>query len=420
MKKIIYILIINCSLLTVNCYPQWLQQTSGVTNPLYDCDFVDQNTGWVSGGNGVILKTTNGGINWFQQPSGVSKILQGIDAVDANVLYSVGYDETILKTTNGGNNWLAIRNGPPMMGGSFFKVYFLNENTGWILRNNYIMRTLNGCLTFDSTFVVFTFLRDIYFKDVSTGVLCGDGDLIMKSSDGGVTWIEITIPLYNFELPDFYRLTFIGTTGWVVGRGSSFGFGKLVYKTTNFGSSWDTIARVPLLSGEDNYSVFFSSLNTGYCGGTTGYIFKSTNGGINWIQQNSPSNGFRNDFWFANDSIGWCVGGGGQIFKTSNGGTYVSIVNISSEIPIKHNLQNIYPNPFNPITNIIFDIAYEDNVGIIIYDILGREVEVLLSEKLKPGKYKVTFNGENLSSGIYLCRLLTPKIQESKTMVLIK
>jgi len=227
MKKNIFLFIIHCSrvailapLLIANCYPQWLQQTSGVSTSLLDIDFINQNTGWASGDNGVIVKTTNGGLNWIPQLSGVSKRLEGIDAVDVNTLYCVGWDETILKTTDGGNNWIAIRNGPPMQGGSFFKVFFLNANTGWILRNNYIMRTFNGCLTFDSSYVIYTYLRDIYFKDAQTGVLCGDGALIMKSTNGGVTWVEITIPLYNFEEPDFYRLSIVNNNfGWTVGGG---------------------------------------------------------------------------------------------------------------------------------------------------------------------------------------------------------
>src|SRR4030095_1192115 len=270
MKKILLILIVHMSLVITHCFSQWLQQTSPVTTSLLDCDFVNQNTGCACGDNGVILKTTNGGINWLQQNTGVSKRLEGIDAVDANLLWCVGWWNTILMSSDGGNNWLVIRDGPTSPP-TFLKTYFLNANTGWMLKNNYILRTTNGGNTFDSTNTVFTFIRDVYFKDALTGVLCGDGSLIMKSTDGGVTWVEITIPLYNFEEPDFFRFSVVNNNfAWTVGRGSSFGFGKLVYKTTNFGSTWDTIGRVPYPVGEENYSIFFSSLNTGYCGGTFG------------------------------------------------------------------------------------------------------------------------------------------------------
>jgi len=421
MKKTFYILLLTFTfyLLPLNCFSQWLQQTSGVTSPLLDIDFINPNTGWTCGDNGVILKTTNGGTNWFQQSSGVFKALWGIEAVDSNIIWCVGQWNTILKTTDGGNNWIVMRDGPTSTP-NFYKAFFLNANTGWMLKNNYILRTTNGGISFDSTNTVYTFLWDIFFKDASTGVLCGNGSRILKSTDGGAIWNEIVIPIHNFGRPDFYRLSFVGNTGWVVAQGSSFGLGKLVYRTTDFGSSWDTIGRVLYPIGEENYSVFFSSLNTGYCGGTGGYIFKTTNGGFNWIQQSVPINGYRGDFYFTNDTNGWVVGGGGYILNTTNGGTYVGIEPISNTIPFKHNIKNIFPNPFNPVTNIEFEIAYNDDVEIIIYDMLGKKVSVLVNEKLKPGIYKVTFNGENLSSGIYFCRLITSGSIISKTIVLIK
>ena len=148
MYKII-ILIISCTLLI--SHAQWVQQNSGVTTSLVDIDFINQNTGWACGDGGVIVKTTNGGLNWIQQNSGVLKRLEGIDAIDENNLWCVGWWNTILKTTDGGNNWIIIRDGPTSSS-SFHKVYFLNINTGWLSKNSYIIRTSNGGVSFDSTF----------------------------------------------------------------------------------------------------------------------------------------------------------------------------------------------------------------------------------------------------------------------------
>jgi len=416
--KIIFVLLItHYSLQIVNA--QWLQQTSGVTTGFQDCEFINQNTGWVCGNNGVIVKTTNGGINWIQQTTGVSKILWGIEAIDENLLWCVGQWNTILKTTDSGNNWIVIRDGPTSST-TFRKAYFLNANTGWLLKTNYILRTTNGGVSFDSTYTIFTYLWDIFFEDANTGVLCGDGALIMKSTDGGVSWNEITIPLHNFGEPNFYRLSFIGDFGWTVGEGSGSGLGKLVYRTTNFGSSWDSIARVPYPSNELNYSVFFSSLNTGYCGGTTGYTFKTTNGGLNWYQQVVPSNGYRGDFYFVNDSLGWSVGGGGQIFKTTNGGTYVGVEPISSIIPDNLMLYQNYPNPFNSETIIEFKISQKDVYKMEIFDVLGRRIEELFNEYIPAGKYKVIYNAVNLSSGVYYYKLYSAKISKTLKFILIK
>ncbi len=86
MKKLIYILLtISLFHNFTNC--QWVQQVSGVTTSLLDIDFINENTGWACGDDGVVVKTTNGGVNWVQQNTGLFKRLEGIDAIDASTIY---------------------------------------------------------------------------------------------------------------------------------------------------------------------------------------------------------------------------------------------------------------------------------------------------------------------------------------------
>ncbi|MBN8584547.1 MAG: T9SS type A sorting domain-containing protein [Ignavibacteria bacterium] len=420
MKKLLY-MVFAISLLHNVAWAQWVQQNSGVTTSLLDIDFINENTGWACGDGGVVVKTTNGGVNWVQLNTGLFKRLEGIDAVDANTVYSVGWFQTIIKSTNGGSNWQIIRDGPTGVGSTFFKCFFINLNTGWLLRSGggYVLKTTNGGISFDSVFTNNSFNRDIYFKDANTGVICGDGAWIIRSTDGGVSWVQISLPLLT-SAPNLYRISFVGNTGWTIGEGGESGLGRMVFRTTNFGISWDSIARVPYPNNELIYSVFFANNNTGYCGGTFGHIFKSTNGGISWYQQNVPINGFRNDFWFSNDTTGWVVGGGGYILKTTNGGTYVNVSSNQTQMPNKHAIGKIYPNPFNPETNIHFELAFEDDIKIKVYDMLGKEIFELINKKMQAGRYEVKFNGISLSSGIYICRLESKNNILSKTIVLLK
>jgi hypothetical protein len=90
------------------------------------------------------------------------------------------------------------------------------------------------------------------------------------------------------------------------------------------------------------------------------------------------------------------------------------------EVPTEYALYQNYPNPFNPSTTIEFDIPEKTNVKIIIYDILGREVETLVDKELEPGKYKINFIATNLSSGLYFYTLKTPKFTKTNKMLLIK
>jgi photosystem II stability/assembly factor-like uncharacterized protein len=422
MKKIIFILFtFHISLLTLNA--QWVAQYNPSSINLQDVTFINRYTGWVCGDGSQILKTTNGGVNWVLQSSGVSgKILTGIHAVDSQFVYCVGWWQTVLKTTDGGNNWIILRNGPqpPPQVGSFYGLYFLNRTTGLLLRNEYVLRTTNGGISFDSTHINFSYLRDVYFKDALTGVMCTDAAGIFKSTDGGVTWNFIEIPHYNNGYPDLLKESFIGNIGWIVGRACDNGLGNLVFRTTNFGTSWDTIGRVPYPYPHDNYCVFFSSLNTGWCGGSYGHIFKTTNGGYNWLEQVVPNQRFRISMWFYNDSIGWAVGGGGEILHTTTSGQYVDVKKISEKIPDESKLYQNYPNPFNSETIIEFDISKSEFYKLEIYDVLGRRIGEIFNKYFIAGKYRIKFNASQLSSGVYFYRLTNSNTSIIRKFTLIK
>jgi hypothetical protein len=90
------------------------------------------------------------------------------------------------------------------------------------------------------------------------------------------------------------------------------------------------------------------------------------------------------------------------------------------QLPNTFTLYQNYPNPFNPTTTIEFDIPERTNVKLVIYDILGREVETLIDKELEPGKYKLNFTATNLPSGVYFYTLKTPKFTKTNKMLLIK
>ncbi len=87
---------------------------------------------------------------------------------------------------------------------------------------------------------------------------------------------------------------------------------------------------------------------------------------------------------------------------------------------IKFELSQNYPNPFNPITTIKYSIKERELVSLKIYDVLGNEMETLVNEEKPAGNYEINFNGENLSSGIYLYKFRTGSFVETKKMILLK
>ncbi|MGB5894535.1 MAG: T9SS type A sorting domain-containing protein, partial [Ignavibacteriaceae bacterium] len=89
-------------------------------------------------------------------------------------------------------------------------------------------------------------------------------------------------------------------------------------------------------------------------------------------------------------------------------------------VPAEFTLSQNYPNPFNPATTIKYGITERTFVELRIYDILGREVVLLVNEEQDAGYYKVIYNATKLASGIYFYRLQAGSFIKTKKMVLMK
>ncbi len=107
----------------------------------------------------------------------------------------------------------------------------------------------------------------------------------------------------------------------------------------------------------------------------------------------------------------WCLT---VSYLTYVGG--VKTVTISNYYSLKQN----YPNPFNPSTKIEYAVPRQGVVKLVVYDILGKEIAVLVDEYKNPGIYNVEFNGANISSGVYFYRIESGSFTMTKKMLLIK
>ncbi|MDG5766228.1 endo-1,4-beta-xylanase [Balneolales bacterium ANBcel1] len=93
----------------------------------------------------------------------------------------------------------------------------------------------------------------------------------------------------------------------------------------------------------------------------------------------------------------------------------------ADEQPTQFRLHGNYPNPFNPTTQIRYEISDQANVSLKVYDITGRLVQTLVSNTTQtPGQYSVTFDGSNLASGVYLYRLQAGSFSDVQRMMLVK
>jgi uncharacterized delta-60 repeat protein len=96
------------------------------------------------------------------------------------------------------------------------------------------------------------------------------------------------------------------------------------------------------------------------------------------------------------------------------------LTTIRNNSPNKFSLRQNYPNPFNPSTTIAFEIPKGSIVKLVIYDMLGRQTDVLINQYLNAGTHNITYSNLNLSSGIYFYELTAGNYRDIKKMTLIK
>ncbi len=389
-------------------FAQWTSRYINNINGNYlrRIQFVNSLNGYTAGGNGTLIKTTDGGDTWNTLNIGTTAFLTSIYFLNPNTGWVAGFGGFMKKTTDAGNSWITqtVPNAS-----TFANMLFFNELTGYIAGAaqqgmNQFAKTINGGTTWNiistSTFA----WGEINFVNQLTGWVEAP-DYFAKTTDGGISWTRL---LYDGSNQNFYFLN--DQTGWVASE-------HIMKKTINGGFSW-SFYPVPI---DFPYGLKFFDQNTGWCvgsSGSSGVVCKSTDGGINWnIQKVEPNNAFY-DASFINASTGW-ISGKATVVYTTNGGL-VSVSQISTSIPSEFSLKQNYPNPFNPATKISFDIKNSTFASLKIFDMTGKEIKTLVNENIAAGSYEVNFNASELNSGVYFYTLKTNEFTETKKMMLVK
>ena len=287
----------------------------GIEGMLQDVYFMDNQNGMVVGDSGLMLKTSDGGKTWEKveidmRPPGAGQSpgaggggpppgfgrggpapLYNIYFIDENVGYITGGRGIILKTEDGGKTWARkmARSDTPGRGG----------RRGGIRAN----------------------LMGIQMISETTGFIAGSENTILKTTDGGETWVGSSERARVGETRNnLENIWFVSpTTGWVIGS-----FGTLLH-TADGGENWEK--RDP---GFDNnlFGIYFFDENTGWICGQEGLILHTTDGGATWNQQKAESFDDLHDIIFVDAMVGWAVGGYNSILHTTDGGKTWAVSNI--------------------------------------------------------------------------------------------
>jgi hypothetical protein len=158
---------------------------------------------------------------------------------------------------------------------------------------------------------------------------------------------------------------------------------------------------------------------------TSNNIFLSTNNGTNWTVVGTGYD--RGALSLAVSGTNLFAGTGGTpsselggVWRRPLSEMITSVENPSVDVPSQFSLEQNYPNPFNPTTTIVYGVRSREFVELKVFDVLGREVAVLVSEHLEPGSYKATLDANRLASGVYTYRLISGNLVETKKMLLLK
>lgn len=275
-------------------------------------------TGWAVGNAGAIRKTSSAGVNWTANTSGTTQALNAVAAGDATNAWAVGNVGTIVATTNGGTTpWTAqISNAS---GSDLFGVSFVNAGA-WngiaVGAGGRVVWTNNGGSVWSpGTSGVGSTLRSVSVQSTTLAIAVGDAGVIVKSIDGGSTWVQKGVNVTAENLTGVVMAS--ATVGWATGVNAT------VLQTTDGGETWahQMSGVAATVSLKD---VKFADATKAVAVGAGGVVLKSTDGGVQWSRRlrsggNITTNSL-NSVAFANATLGWTVGDAGTMFVTNDAG----------------------------------------------------------------------------------------------------
>lgn len=286
-------------LYTTNGGQTWALQLGGVYNdpnnryPFNGLDVTSSSTAIAVGGGNSIYTTTNGGSRWLSRGSGSGTIPFRFARTDATHLWSANSNSEVLYTVNGGKKWdrsiIQLQLDCETCSNTADIAFLDNNTVGWAVINglftttSWVWHSLDGGKTWQTLNVTNTGpLTGIAIVDASTLVaVSGTSDLIFRSTNAGVTWTAVPHPTGGAW---FGAVRFVpGTqTGWTVGEG-----GKIL-KSMDGGATW--VLQRDASHPNNLLDVSFADLNNGWAVG--GEQLHTTNGGATWVKQTtgvSPS-----------------------------------------------------------------------------------------------------------------------------------
>ncbi len=368
--------------------------------------FCDTLNGWTIDSLGTVLRTRNGGKSWVTQADGIATGLNNVLFTDTTHGWIVCDSGFIARTTDGGDLWAVVYSRTV---NRLEQITFSDPRNGWIVGwNGTILHTADSGNSWQSQNSGSLHHRfAIAMTDSSHGWVTGSYGTILHTTDGGLNWTSqrsgTPYDLYSVSFGDSIH-------GWTVGE-----LGRLL-RTTNGGQNW-----VALTSNTENSLrrvIAFGANETWICG-DSGILLHTINGGENWTRETIAMDRRLSGMTFPDPQHGWIAGEQASILRYYNDGTN-QISETRASCPDQFELFPNYPNPFNGITQISYNLFTGSLVRLKLFNLEGREIRTLVNRIEQAGFHRITLNCKELPSGVYFIRMQTGKAFQSRKLVLIK
>ncbi len=324
-------------------------RVEGIILTATDVYFHDADFGCVTGSLGTLMTTGDAGTTWkgavVDQCS-----LNDIQFLNKSIGWLVGKDGALYSTDDGGAAWTKVIPAGYPPDEDFFKLYFVNENVGYVLGYRGVYKTENGGASWQNNWLPLVSYRgawDMTFVDESTGYLLGsrytdtDPSILYRTTDGAATWFPVQgarTSILRTVLTVYFA---DAVTGWVGGG--------VIMKTTDGGETWRTQAAMATVR-----KFYFLDSQYGFAaGGRT--ILRTKDGGETW-ENVTPKDERITDLrgvYFVDANNGWVVGRGKDerlgeklykhtiVLSTSDGGATWAIKDFPFDCTGIRNLEEV-------------------------------------------------------------------------------
>jgi hypothetical protein len=365
--------------------------------------------------SGVFMSTLSGA-SWTTLNTGLTNHNVWTLAFDGSNLYAGTNGGGAYVSTNNGGNWTAVNNG---ITGTLF-IHSLATSGSYVLAAAPFgaFRTSDGGTTWTKITTGLTNSDVMTFAVSESNLFAGTLGGVFASTNNGTNWSPAKAGLTTNIV---FALT--AAAGNLYAATSPSG----LFLSTNNGTSWTSTANN---LGTKVVHCLASSGSTVFAGNDSG-VYISTNNGGNWVHVNDglPANAQVHSLTVTSSYLLAGTDSAG-VWKRPLTELVTGVALTAPAVPEQFGLDQNYPNPFNPTTTIRYAIGRvvalsgsegpATRVRLAVYDMLGREVAVLVDEQKEPGAHIATWDASGMASGIYICRLTATDYTQSRTMVLLK